>query len=84
VPQFHLYLRKGDISIPGLPGFQQFSHVDEACDAAIQSIRDIAKQATLAGRELNVETVDIIDEGGNVLLSVFASDVIELPEQHQT
>jgi len=67
----------------GVPGFQKFSDIDHACAAAIQNIREIVRQATLAGREMEIDSVDIIDERGKLLLSILASDVVEAPEQYR-
>jgi len=63
--------------MPPCPASEGFSHIDHACAAAIQNIRDIIRQATLAGRELNIDSIDIIDERGKLLLSILASDVVE-------
>ena len=71
MPRYFLKLRSADGRVfENDPDPEEHPNIEEARSAALQSIREMASEATLSGRPLNVDAIDITTEDGGVLVTV--------------
>ena len=77
MPLYYLKLKRGNDDLPNDPEPMDFPNLEAARAEAVKSIREIASEALFASRSLNLDSLDIADESGAVLLSVSPSEVLD-------
>ena len=76
MPRYFLKLTSGEGALPNDPDPEEHPSLEAARDEAVESIRQMASEAMAAGLRLNIDAIDVTDEGGKVLVSVPVSEVL--------
>jgi hypothetical protein len=78
MPRYFLKLTsKTGSKMPNDPEPQKHANIEAARAEAVEGIREMAAEAILSGRpDLPIETIDITDEDGELLVSVPVSEAL--------
>ena len=75
--RFYFDIRDGDVFVPDHEGWE-YASVGDACDEAVRTLADLAREAVRAGHKKSFSlrmSIEVRDEGGTVVEVGFAFEV---------
>jgi hypothetical protein len=83
MPLFFLNLRRGSNNLPNDHEPQEFRDLAAAKLEAVESLREISAHAAKEKRRVDYDGIEIVDQGGKLLLNVPMSEALNIPRKRR-